>query len=53
MRKDTVVFIAIMLLTVLAAQSLPGYLDIPAGILQEQMMLVLCPILLLFIWWTW
>jgi len=30
-RKEVVAFVSIMILTVLAAQYLPGYLDLPAG----------------------
>ncbi len=50
MRKEVVAFVPIMILTILAAQYLPGYLGMPAGIVQERMMLVLLPIFLVFIW---
>lgn len=42
-----------MILTILAAQYLPDYLDLSAQVTQERMMLVLLPVLLVFIWWTW
>ena len=53
MRKEVVAFVSILILTVLAAQYLPGYLDLPAGIVQDRILLMLLPIILVFIWWTW
>lgn len=53
MRKEIVAFVVILMLAFLAAQYLPGILDMPAGVVQERTLLVLLPILLVFIWWTW
>ena len=53
MRKEVVAFISVLTLTVLSAQYLPDYMDLPAGVVQEKMMLVLLPVLLVFIWWIW
>ena len=51
--KKVVALVFVLILTVLAAQCLPGYLDVSAQVVQERMMLGLLPILLIFIWWTW
>lgn len=53
MRKEVVIFIAVMVLTVLAAQFLPIYLGLPAGLVQDRLILALFPVLLIFVWSTW
>jgi hypothetical protein len=42
-----------MITTALVSHFLPGYLGMPARVVQERMMLVMLPALLAFIWWTW
>lgn len=53
MRKEVVAFVSLMIIMILVAQYFPGYLEMPAKVVQERMMLVLLPILLVFVWWTW
>lgn len=53
MRKEVVAFVSILILTILVGQYLPGYLEMTAQVVQEMMLLVLLPILLVFVWWIW
>ena len=53
MRIRVVALGAIMLLTIVAADQLPGILDMSEQVVQERSMLVLLPVLLLFLWWVW
>lgn len=42
-----------MVLTAAAAGFLPEHLGMPAGVVQEWIMIVLLPVFLIFVWWTW